>query len=99
MKDFSNKVIALKPTEVSLHFNTKMPGERVSKNFIELVYLNSYKGKSEGKEIADMFSNILQYTTITILLLFLSAYNLFRKPNLFVILFTRLFAILLTTFL
>ena len=32
-----------------------MPGKRVSKNIIQLVYFNYYKGKS-AKEIADMFS-------------------------------------------
>ena len=41
--------------QVSLYFNTKMPGKRVSKNIIQLVYLIYYKGKSM-KEIADMFS-------------------------------------------
>ena len=33
----------------------KRPGKRVSKNIIQLVYFNYYKGKS-AKEIAHMFS-------------------------------------------
>ena len=42
---------------VSLYFNTKLLGKRVSKNIIllELVYFNYYKDKS-AREIADMFS-------------------------------------------
>ena len=39
----------------SLYFSTKMPGKRVSKNIIQLVYFNYYKGKS-AKENVDMFS-------------------------------------------
>ena len=53
-QDFSNKVIVLNTTSVQI-FDTKSPGKRVSKNIIQLVYFNYYKGKSE-KEIADMFS-------------------------------------------
>ena len=41
--------------QVSLYFNTKMPGKRVSKNIIQLVYFNYYEGKS-AKEIADLLS-------------------------------------------
>ena len=41
--------------QVSLYFNTKMPAKRVSKNIIQLIYFNYYKGKS-AKEIADIFS-------------------------------------------
>ena len=41
--------------QVSLYFNTKMPGKQVSKNIIQLVDCNHYKGKS-AKELADMFS-------------------------------------------
>ena len=43
--------------QVSLNLNTKIPGRRISKNFIQLVYFNYLKGKS-AKEIADMFSKI-----------------------------------------
>lgn len=32
-----------------------MPGKRVSKDIVQLVYFNHYKGKSH-KEIAEMFS-------------------------------------------
>ena len=41
--------------QVSLYFNTKMPGKRVSKNIIQLIYFSYYKGKS-AKQIANMFS-------------------------------------------
>ena len=37
--------------QVSLYFNTKMPGIRVSKNIIQLVYFNYYKGKSRPKKV------------------------------------------------
>ena len=54
-----NKILVIKwpflMQQVSLYFNTKMSGKRVSKNIIQLVYSNYYKGKS-AKEIADMFS-------------------------------------------
>ena len=39
--------------QVTLYFNTQMPGKQVSKIFIQLVYF--YKGKSE-KESPDVFS-------------------------------------------
>ena len=41
--------------QVSLYCNTKLLGKQVSKNIMQLVYFNYYKGKS-AKEIADMFS-------------------------------------------
>ena len=47
--------------QVSLYFNTKMAGKQVSKNIIQLVYFNYYKGKPV-KEISDMFS--LKITTV-----------------------------------
>ena len=55
-----NKILVIKWSflmkQVSLCFNKKkMPGKRVSKNIIQLIYFNYYKGKS-AKEIADMFS-------------------------------------------
>ena len=55
-QDFRNFLVFLMQ-QVSLYFNTKMPGKRVSKNIIlvQLVYLNYYNGKS-AKEITDMFS-------------------------------------------
>ena len=40
--DFSNKVIILNTTSV-LIFEYKMPEKRVSKNIIQLVYLNTTK--------------------------------------------------------
>ena len=43
-QDFSKKMI------VSLYYNTKMPGKRVLKNILQLVYFNYYEGKS-AKEI------------------------------------------------
>ena len=54
-----NKILVIKWSflmhQVSLYFNTKMPGKRVSKNIIPLVYFNYYKGIS-AKEVADLFS-------------------------------------------
>ena len=54
-----NKILVIKWSflrqQVSLYFSTKMPGKQVSKNIIQLVDINYYKGKS-AKEIADMFS-------------------------------------------
>ena len=41
--------------QLSLYFNTKIPAKRISKNIIQLVYFNYYKGKS-AKETANMFS-------------------------------------------
>ena len=41
--------------QVSLYFNSKMPGKRDSKNIIKLVYFVYYKDKS-AKEITDIFS-------------------------------------------
>ena len=52
---FSNKVIVLNATSVLIFQYKKMSEKRVSKNIIQLVYFNYYKGKS-AKEIADMFS-------------------------------------------
>lgn len=39
-----------------------MPGKRVSKDIVQLVYFNHYKGKSH-KEIAEMFPSILGQST------------------------------------
>ena len=41
--------------QVSLYFNTKIAGKRISKSIIQLVYVNYYRAKS-AKVIADMFS-------------------------------------------
>ena len=41
--------------QVSLYYNTKMPGKWVSKDIIHSVYFNYYKGKF-AKEYANMFS-------------------------------------------
>ena len=53
-QDFNNFLVFLMQ-EVSLYFNTKIAGKRITKKIIQLVYFNYYKGKS-AKEIADMFS-------------------------------------------
>ena len=52
-QELSNFLVFLMQ-QVPLYYNTKMPGKRVSKNIIQLVNFNYYKGKS-AKEIADMF--------------------------------------------
>ena len=41
--------------QISLYFNTKMPGKGISKNIIQLVYFNYYKDKPT-KDLAGMFS-------------------------------------------
>ena len=54
-QDFSNRGILLNATSAFiLVFQHKMPGKRVSKNIIQLVYFNYYKDKSV-KEITDLF--------------------------------------------
>ena len=58
-QDFSNKVIVLNAT--SFIYQYKNAKKRISKNFLQLIYFNYYKGKS-AKEIADMF--FLQIRTI-----------------------------------
>ena len=45
--------------QVSLYFNKKLPGKRVSKNITQLVYFNYYKGKS-AKEIAVLLKILLK---------------------------------------
>ena len=54
-----NKILVIKRSlimpQLSLYFNTKMPGKQVATNIKQLIYFNYHKGKS-AKEIADMFS-------------------------------------------
>ena len=62
-----NKILVIKCSflmqPVSLYFNTKMPGERISKNIIQLVYFTYSKHKSaKSGKIVDMFS--LKLTTV-----------------------------------
>ena len=53
-QDFSNKMIVLNTTSV-LIFQYKNAKTQVSRNIIQLICFNDYKGKS-AKEMADMFS-------------------------------------------
>ena len=54
-QDFRTKVIVLNATSVLIY--TKMSEKRVSKNIVQLVCFNYYKGTSAMK-IADMFLKI-----------------------------------------
>ena len=63
-QDFSNKVIVLNATSVVIF--QYQNARKTTKNTIQLVYFNEYKGKST-KEIADMFSLKIRtvYNTIS----------------------------------